>query len=411
MSSLLSWGPSNSGNKAWYGLAISGNNAIASQANGIDATISFSTDYGLNWQNSDARILLNNEEIEISISNNNAVALYGNGEVYYSINGGKNWTLSTTITQPVNTISISGSRAVISNNSQYFYSTNGGQTYSAGASTPFTSIVLDPENELHGVAVNQNLNQKVYTTTDGGQTWIASSSPTYLYAFSQISNNTLIVSILNEISLIISYDFGATWTNISVPGGARQDPFQFAFNGTSLLCISLQEVLLLTNDFGTTWSETNLTNLGPHAATVALSGLNAIVLNPIAGGDFYPIYISPPPPCFLAETLISLPDGIRKRVDTLKPNDKILSAFPHHNSLTVKHIHKRDVELGKIEQTNLLFKIPASHFGLNCPSEDLYISGHHRIFFQNMSIDGKTTDSIKTFKSQLSFKANRSFKY
>ena len=72
------------------------------------------------------------------------------------------------------------------------------------------------------------------------------------------------------------------------------------------------------------------------------------------------------------------------KVDELSPGEKILSGFPNHAPLTVKHIHKKEVELSKIEPTNVLFKVPASHFGSKCPSEDLFISGHHRIFFQNV---------------------------
>ena len=98
----ISWNisPGSIGNKNWFSVSISdtGQYAIACSAIGYypyaiySGTIWYSTNYGIDWTQSDA---ISNQWVSVSISNSGrALAANGPGYIYYSNNNGINWVQS-----------------------------------------------------------------------------------------------------------------------------------------------------------------------------------------------------------------------------------------------------------------------------------------------------------------------------
>jgi hypothetical protein len=86
------------------------------------------------------------------------------------------------------------------------------------------------------------------------------------------------------------------------------------------------------------------------------------------------------PSCFLSTSKILTPTGY-KPVSQLKKDDLVTSLF---GDVPVKRVLKSRVSNPPKE--NSPFLVPKDFFGPDVPSEDLWLSGWHRIFFKNNKI-------------------------
>jgi len=134
-----------------------------------------------------------------------------------------------------------------------------------------------------------------------------------------------------------------------------------------------------STDKGANWNNATGNGIPQNTSwtSVAVSGDNMIAADVGAGiGAVW--YSNQQPPCFLSSSRVLTSDGEYKRVGMLSSNDYLISAFTN-KPVKVKRCGYTVVNFSSLEKTNVLYKIPASHFSNDVPINDTYLSGHHRI--------------------------------
>ena len=130
----------------------------------------------------------------LTMSGENAIANgfdnYNNGYIYYSIDGGANWILSSSedlfdYNIDVLSLAMSGSNAIITFNDDYgdfyvYYSIDGGASWILSSSNDlfddfdFVSLAMSGSNAI-AVGNNSSPNGVIYNSIDGGNTWSKSN--------------------------------------------------------------------------------------------------------------------------------------------------------------------------------------------------------------------------------------------
>ena len=386
--SLSIWVPSSS-SVEFLGVSLSGDNAIGYDWRG---SLYYSSDAGYTWTKSLTPSFKTGIQ-DISLSGSKGIfAAKGVGTVWYTTDAGVTWqqNISTGPNEPtlINSISISGDNAVaIQIAGNLYYSTNGGQSWTWNVSIfgiGWFKVNLDQSNPLLGVAATQSF-QPVYKTTDGGQSWTPTSIAILGHSWqtAAISNGDILaVSDEGAQNVYLSTDGGTVFNNI-IPADILSVNFATISLG-NIVGWSGYGYDFYSDNFGVSWVK--YVSIPQTRSRATLSGSKGIFY--LSDTDPATIFIAPAPPappCFTSEALVQVSTTKEEiKISELKQKDKILNALSSTNQfLTVKHVHVHKVDLSQIEPENVLYKIPASHFGENVPNKDLIISGHHRIVFQN----------------------------
>jgi len=135
--------------------------------------------------------------------------------------------------------------------------------------------------------------------------------------------------------------------------------------------------------------------------TFSLNPILGAFVSPLIGGssagdltaDFNIQSISDPS-CFLETCNLMLTDGSYKNVKSIKTGDILRSAL-NGKDLRVLHCgHTVISDLSPVPTSNHPMCIPEGFFLKGSPSRDIFISGHHRVFFAL----NETTVGIQVFK-------------
>ena len=210
--------------------AISGTKGIATQFDGINGLLYYSTNSGATWTQSVSALAITFSSI--SLSGNNGVAAGINSvsigpTIYYTSNGGVTWTPTVSflgISTSSIRISIYGSNAVvgvnsITNNYEVYYSNNGGSTWTLGfsASTGVSETVSNVAASSSSMIVvtREGINSLAWNSTNSGTTWSNTLSAVNVSNTSlSISGTNAIICGQNGISGYVRYSSnnGTTWS-------------------------------------------------------------------------------------------------------------------------------------------------------------------------------------------------------
>ena len=92
-------------------------------------------------------------------------------------------------------------------------------------------------------------------------------------------------------------------------------------------------------------------------------------------------FLADPVVCFLENCLVTMANGTEKPIQEITVGDKVLGGLTKR-SLTVKHIGFKNVKMSQVIDSNKPCKIPKGFFSPNLPSNEVYLSGHHRLFYK-----------------------------
>ena len=226
-------------------ISISGNgvNAVAgSKVGGKMLWHSTSTICGAIWQQSASSTAnyANYEFISVSINSNgaNAVAVGKDSydtSLWYSTSGGAHWTISLTVPNfSLNgsfkfvAISRDGTKAIAGGDAGsgsspssigLYYSINGGQNWSSSVLTPnIMGIIFNSASiSTNGLKMVASSNTGIWYSSDGGVTWNQGYSGVNVdeVVISGDGKNAVAGGSLGSFGLLYSIDSGKTWTHTS----------------------------------------------------------------------------------------------------------------------------------------------------------------------------------------------------
>ena len=231
----------------------------------------------------------------ISISGKNAIACVtdyayaANNHIYYSSDGGINWSTSNATTYQWSSVSISDSYALASNlnpskaNSfNLFYSTDGGISWTSNnEQDPIINVTLNGTNAIKAIGQKKLI---YYTKNANTQpiSWTESSTPISSYT-TVVSNSGSNAVLCGDTNIYYSNDSGQTW-NIS--NSPTTNWLSVSISGAyAVACDESSESPYYSSDYGATWYKSK--TLTSYCTCVSISGSNAV-----AGGNGGKIYYS-----------------------------------------------------------------------------------------------------------------------
>ena len=280
----------------WSGISISGTNSIAcvtDYANAANNLIYYSGDGGKNWSQTNASS--NNQWSSVSISGSTALAsnfLSANAKgIYYSSDSGKTW-VPTGNTESVLNVTIDDSNAIKINVQNGYLTT----IYYANAVSTSTNInwVLSTTSFTSYVSVVSNSGSNavlceqsghIYYSNDSGKTWTKSLiSPFKNWLSVSISGSNAVACDETSQHTYYSSDSGVNWF---------QSTFQSTATPSSFTCVSISGThavaggnggkIYYSDDSGVTW---NTSNSDPNRWwRISIDGPNAVAC--VYGGNIY----------------------------------------------------------------------------------------------------------------------------
>lgn len=235
------WTQSNENTGTFSFISISGNglNAVAG-SKFFDKKLWYSTDGGATWQQSasSSANYANYGFIYVSIDSNgtNAVAVgkySSDTSLWYSTDGGANWTISLTVSNfflygsyTFVIISSDGTKAIAGgdvgtfSSIGLFYSIDGGQNWSSSVLTPNIMGIIFNSASISSnglVMVASSNNTGIWYSTDGGQTWSRGYVGTNVdsVVISGDGNRAVAGGSLGSFGLLYSIDGGKNWSQTS----------------------------------------------------------------------------------------------------------------------------------------------------------------------------------------------------
>ncbi|MDO8549089.1 MAG: hypothetical protein Q7S39_02915 [Ignavibacteria bacterium] len=227
-----------------------------------------STDYGSTWLNVTSDLPDTNIAAIESLGSALFVSVFGRG-IYKSTNNGASWDSAKTglTSDEINFLSSDGTNlyAAFSGKAEIFYSTNGGLNWSKadliGGNSSFENVLslfASPSDIYAGVifqgSIFSSITGGIYKSTDGGVTWnLHTSGLTNKYPRSLFSEgNTLLAGTQNG-GVFRSSDGGLNWV-LSSNGMKRADVRHIAFtnSGADFFAGVYGGGLFTSNDSGKT---------------------------------------------------------------------------------------------------------------------------------------------------------------
>lgn len=237
-----SWTQSNQSSGTFSFISISGNgiNAVAGSSFPLGKKLWYSANGGQHWQQSasSSANYANYEFSSVSINSNgtNAVAVgthLSDSSLWYSTDGGANWTISLTVPDFLSNGSftfvvissdgtkvIAGGDAGSSSSIGLYYSINGGQNWSSSVLTPvIPSIIFNSASiSTNGlIMVASSVNTGIWYSANNGETWIRAYSGSHVdnAVISGNGKNAVAGGSLGNIGLLYSIDGGKNWSQTS----------------------------------------------------------------------------------------------------------------------------------------------------------------------------------------------------
>lgn len=165
------------GNVSDYTLSISMNaagNVVAGQNSGI----LYSTNFGANVAvaTSGVGAMSNRTSISIDSGSQNCIAASSaTSTLWYSSDGGNNWTNTTQAISPEIALMISGNYAIAGSSGSSLYSTDAGHTWIV-STTPMSNVNVGCRYLIGQKGIMSN-NSALYYSGDGGNNWVLAQSP------------------------------------------------------------------------------------------------------------------------------------------------------------------------------------------------------------------------------------------
>ncbi|OGC43539.1 hypothetical protein A2Y85_01930 [candidate division WOR-3 bacterium RBG_13_43_14] len=210
-------------------------------SNNYPAIVAKTTDGGATWNNMGSLDYTYGYSMAIDPTNHNKVYVGGSHRLYYTTNGGTNWTLVTMSNRYIMGLVVDNSNPAIIYGSCYAYdgsrwrmaclkSTNSGSTWNTFFLHDSTGygycVALDPSNTNNVyvggyVYANATYAPTAYKSTNGGASWtqMTTGVPTtgyYVYSMAVHPTNTNIVYMGTYTAGIYrSTDAGNSWTQVS----------------------------------------------------------------------------------------------------------------------------------------------------------------------------------------------------
>lgn len=137
--------------------------------------------------------------------------------------------------------------------------------------------------------------------------------------------------------------------------------------------------------------------------TVASDGKDGLIATGCTGITQTPGFIySTAVPCLLPGTLITLGNLEKVPIETITVGAYVMGCLSK-TPKKVLGVSCENVGISQLQPTNKVFKIPKSSIGVECPANDLYISGHHRVF---VSMDNNRVTAIPAYRLSVSEKVS-----
>lgn len=192
-------------------------------------------------------------------SNGNIVSGGTNG-IKYSSNNGNSWQSSTLgASNPVNDIvKLSNGKLFAATSNGVYKSTDNGISWALSGVeyNNLMTIAASPS----GILFTGGNTFNVFRSTDEGQTWQSTLFGQNVNSMAATSNGYVFIMVNTGSGLYASVNNGNTWMNVTLQTGVNTPNYLSVINGTKLFALT-ELGLMLSTDFGGTWSNGGLTNL------------------------------------------------------------------------------------------------------------------------------------------------------
>ena len=168
-------------------------------------------------------------------------------------------------------------------------------------------------------------------------------------------------------TLSTTYD----WSGVSIS----------ADGSTGLACSNATGIWYATNVGSTSiWTELDITSTYTWTSiNLSLNGSTTVAMAASeSSGVWYWSFPQQTQSCFLAGSQISMADNTFKSIEKITVGEKVISCFSNA-PITVKRVWHNTIQGSKLEPDNVPFCIPKSFIAKENPSEDVFLSGFHRI--------------------------------
>ena len=261
---------------AWAIDAIDSPTAIGPINSPNHDSIYITTNGGLTW-NPIAHPIVPTVDISMVTKQKIWLCTCGNGKIYATSDGGKNWQLQfddTSLTTCMNYIemfdSLSGvamGDAPYSSNKPALFlrTTDGGNTWiSMNQNYLIGHYSYDLWRMVDFVDMNtgyfysyKETHKKLYKTTNGGIDWeVVNDTMGYIQVLKFYDENFGLV-YPSPNGIFRTTDGGATWEDITIPPGHRSwgQDIEFAPSNPSKIWFASNRAIFLSTDYGSTWTE------------------------------------------------------------------------------------------------------------------------------------------------------------
>ena len=214
------------------------------------------------------------------------------------------------------------------------------------------ALSMSSDGQYQTACIDALLSGLIYRSTTYGASWVlATGAPSAILSVLSMSASgqyqTACSGALTASLIYVSTNYGDTWE--ALPGSPTYD-----------------------------WTSIGMSSDGQYQTAVGIEG----------------VYTWTNVICLLETCNLMLTDGSYKNVKSIKTGDILRSAL-NGTDLHVLHCGYNVVrDLSRVPVSNHPMRIPEGFFAEGSPSRDVFISGHHRLFFTL----NETTVGIQVFK-------------
>ena len=277
------WNLTNAATTAWKALAVSADGSYQTMAD--DDYIYYSTDYGINWTQSNSS-QGSYFSIDMSDDGSKQTAVKFDGNVYYSTDYGINWIQSNAPSTTWRAIGMSGDGQYqsIINNVYTSYSTDYGINWvqSNAPSKQWRDIAVSADGSIQVAVVDD---EYIYYSTDYGINWVQSNS--FAKAWNSVDMSAdgrrLTASIYNG-EIYYSIDYGINWILSNAPTAPWIAVSVSADGERQLATQTVAGLLYYSNDYGVNWTENGSAN---NLNGVAMSADGEYQTGTSSSGTYY----------------------------------------------------------------------------------------------------------------------------
>ena len=222
-------------------------------------------------------------------------------------------------------------------------------------------------------------NNGIYYNLGSGWTQVGSSPLSSGSWYVSISGTNMIAGSFDSSGNGVYYNIGSGWTQVSISPLSTGN-WVVSIDKSNMIVGSTSYTGGVYYNFGSDWIQAETYPVSAYNWFVSISGNNLIVGSISLDNDGGIYTLSVTQPCLLPFTKVKLFDNEYISVQNLSQGDIVKSPFSDKPQM-IKQILKNSVSFDPTSK-NMPICIPKSFLSQNVPSEDVYISGHHRIIIQ-----------------------------